>query len=105
MSNGEIGPVPTQPNLDSPSNPKFKMPTEFEMRRRNEKFARDAREGKKPTHLSRQEKLAKRSPIGSWALGAVLFVSSSNSVVRAGEIDIPIVQHRFNAFQEELAIV
>ncbi|KIK71703.1 hypothetical protein GYMLUDRAFT_33856 [Collybiopsis luxurians FD-317 M1] len=50
------------------------MPTEFEMRRRNEKFAKDAREGKKPTHLSRQEKLAKRSPISSWALGVIIFV-------------------------------
>ncbi|KAJ4470936.1 hypothetical protein J3R30DRAFT_3710892 [Lentinula aciculospora] len=49
-------------------------PSEYEMRKRNEKFAKDAKEGKKPTHMSRQEKLAKRSPIGSWALGVVLFV-------------------------------
>ncbi|KAF8899257.1 hypothetical protein BD779DRAFT_1487781 [Infundibulicybe gibba] len=44
------------------------------MRQRNAKFAKDARDGKKPTHLSRQEKLAKRSPISIWALGAVIFV-------------------------------
>ncbi|KAJ3877385.1 hypothetical protein F5051DRAFT_8286 [Lentinula edodes] len=50
------------------------MPSEYEMRKRSEKFVQDAREGKKPTHMSRQEKLAKRSPIGSWALGVVLFV-------------------------------
>ncbi|KAJ3739804.1 hypothetical protein DFH05DRAFT_1426901 [Lentinula detonsa] len=50
------------------------MPSEYEMRKRNEKFVQDAREGKKPTHMSRQEKLAKRSPVGSWALGIVVFV-------------------------------
>ncbi|KAJ3722230.1 hypothetical protein EV361DRAFT_908381 [Lentinula raphanica] len=50
------------------------MPSEFEMRKRNEKFVQDAREGKKPTHMSRQEKLAKRSPIGTWALGVIVFV-------------------------------
>lgn len=50
------------------------MPTEFEMRQRNAKFAKDAKEGKKPTHLSRQEKLAKKSPINIYALGAILFV-------------------------------
>ncbi|ESK96186.1 hypothetical protein Moror_7260 [Moniliophthora roreri MCA 2997] len=51
-----------------------KQPTEFEMRQRNAKFAKDAKAGKKPTHLSRQEKQAKQSPIGLWALGVVLFV-------------------------------
>ncbi|KAJ3723557.1 hypothetical protein DFJ43DRAFT_1003535 [Lentinula guzmanii] len=50
------------------------QPSEYEMRKRNEKFVQDAREGKKPTHMSRQEKLAKRSPVGSWALGIVVFV-------------------------------
>ncbi|KAF9270851.1 hypothetical protein L218DRAFT_61684 [Marasmius fiardii PR-910] len=50
------------------------MPTEFEMRQRNAKFAKDARSGKKPTHQSRSEKLAKQSPIGLWALGVILFV-------------------------------
>ncbi|KAF8079116.1 hypothetical protein FPV67DRAFT_1663769 [Lyophyllum atratum] len=44
------------------------------MRQRNAKFAKDAREGKKPTHPSRQEQLAKRSPINIWALGVVVFV-------------------------------
>jgi len=50
------------------------MPTAFEMRKKNEKFAKDSRDGKNPTHLSRQEKLAKRSPVNIWALGAVCFV-------------------------------
>lgn len=50
------------------------QPTEFEMRRRNEKFAKDVREGKKATHSSRADKLAQRSPISAWALGVVMFV-------------------------------
>ncbi|TFK42030.1 hypothetical protein BDQ12DRAFT_599061, partial [Crucibulum laeve] len=49
-------------------------PTEFEMRQRNAKFQKDARAGKNPTHPSRQEKLAKRSPVGLWALGLIVFV-------------------------------
>jgi len=44
------------------------------MKKKNEKFASDARAGKKPTKMSRQERLAKRSPISLWALGIVLFV-------------------------------
>jgi len=44
------------------------------MRKRNEKFAKDAREGKKPTHLSRQQRLEKSSPINLWALGLICFV-------------------------------
>ena len=50
------------------------QPTAFEMKKKNEKFASDARAGKKPTKLSRQERLSKRSPISLWALGIVLFV-------------------------------
>lgn len=50
------------------------QPTEFEMRQKNAKFANAARSGKKPTNPSRQEKLAKRSPINIWALGIVVFV-------------------------------
>ncbi|KAL4252515.1 Stress-associated endoplasmic reticulum protein [Abortiporus biennis] len=50
------------------------MPTEFELRKRNAQFAEKARAGKNPVNTSRQEKLAKRSPISLWALGAVLFV-------------------------------
>ncbi|KAJ7204413.1 hypothetical protein GGX14DRAFT_460319 [Mycena pura] len=50
------------------------MPTEFEMRQRNAKFASTAKTGKKPTHPSRAELLAKRSPINIWLLGLVLFV-------------------------------
>ena len=44
------------------------------MRQRNAKFAKDARDGKKPTHPSRQEQLSKRSPLNLWALGIVMFV-------------------------------
>ncbi|KAH8099729.1 hypothetical protein BXZ70DRAFT_940861 [Cristinia sonorae] len=50
------------------------MPTEFEMRQRNTQFANKARAGKNPVNQSRQERLAKRSPISLWALGAILFV-------------------------------
>ncbi|KAG6841559.1 hypothetical protein C0991_009594 [Blastosporella zonata] len=50
------------------------MPTEFEMRQRNAKFAKDAKAGKKPTHPSRQDQLAKRSPINIYALGVIAFV-------------------------------
>ncbi|KDQ63096.1 hypothetical protein JAAARDRAFT_29092 [Jaapia argillacea MUCL 33604] len=50
------------------------MPTEFEMRHKNQKFAAAARSGKKPTNPSRQEQLSKRSPIPVWALGMILFV-------------------------------
>ncbi|EDR15923.1 uncharacterized protein LACBIDRAFT_301400 [Laccaria bicolor S238N-H82] len=50
------------------------MPTEFEMRQRNAKFAKDVREGKKATHVSRQEKMLQKSPLSLWALGIVVFV-------------------------------
>lgn len=50
------------------------MPTAFEMRRKNEKFAEAARSGKKPTHESRRDRLAKRSPISTTALAAIVFV-------------------------------
>lgn len=50
------------------------MPTQFEMRQRNEKFAKDVRAGKKPTKPSRQDQLAKASPINIWALGVIVFV-------------------------------
>lgn len=50
------------------------QPTEFEMRQRNAKFAKDARSGKNPTNPSRKELLAKKSPINIYALGVVLFV-------------------------------
>ncbi|KAJ6469579.1 hypothetical protein C8R47DRAFT_989274, partial [Mycena vitilis] len=49
-------------------------PTEFEMRQRNAKFASTAKSGKKPTHPSRAEQLAKRSPLNIWVLGVVVFV-------------------------------
>lgn len=50
------------------------MPTQFELRQKNAQFADKARAGKNPVKPSRQERLAKRSPISLWALGAVLFV-------------------------------
>ncbi|KAJ7610894.1 hypothetical protein FB45DRAFT_941945 [Roridomyces roridus] len=50
------------------------MPTNFELRQQNQKFANAAKSGKKPTHPSRAEILAKRSPINMWALGAIVFV-------------------------------
>ncbi|KAF8978295.1 hypothetical protein BDQ17DRAFT_1272623 [Cyathus striatus] len=62
------------------------MPTEFEMRRRNEKFQNDARSGKKPTHLSRQEKLAKRSPVGLAALGVIVFVVCGGVLFELGRL-------------------
>ena len=52
------------------------------MKKKNEKFAADARAGKKPTKLSRQERLAKRSPINLWALGAVVFVVCGGGELR-----------------------
>jgi len=50
------------------------MPTVFEMRQRNAKFAKDAKAGKKPTHPSRLEQISKRSPVSLFALGVVAFV-------------------------------
>ncbi|KAI0323057.1 hypothetical protein OF83DRAFT_1047909, partial [Amylostereum chailletii] len=49
-------------------------PTSAEIRKRNSQFDSKARAGKNPVNPSRKEKLAKQSPIGLWALGAVLFV-------------------------------
>jgi len=50
------------------------MPTAFEMRQKNEKFAKDVRAGKQATHPSSRDKLAKRSPLNNIALGAIIFV-------------------------------
>lgn len=50
------------------------QPTQFEMRRKNEKFAKDIREGKKGTHVARAQKLAERSPVSALALGLIIFV-------------------------------
>jgi hypothetical protein len=50
------------------------MPTEFELRQKNQQFANKARAGKNPVNQSRKEKLDKRSPISTWALGVVAFV-------------------------------
>jgi hypothetical protein len=61
------------------------QPTAFEMRHKNEKFAKDARAGKNPTKPSRQEVLSKKSPISVYALGAIMFVvvggGAYNSVI------------------------
>ena len=45
-----------------------------EIKQKNASFANAARQGKNPTKPSRQDQLAKRSPIPPWALGAVIFV-------------------------------
>ena len=50
------------------------QPTEFELRQRNQQFANKARAGKNPVNPSRKEKLQKRSPISTWALGMIAFV-------------------------------
>jgi len=50
------------------------QPTQFEIRQRNEKFAKDVREGKTATHAARKDKLTQRNPVGLWALGLVVFV-------------------------------
>jgi len=50
------------------------MPTEFEIRQKNAKFANAVRAGKNPVNPSRKELLAKRSPINIWALGIIIFV-------------------------------
>ncbi|EJC98660.1 uncharacterized protein FOMMEDRAFT_95615 [Fomitiporia mediterranea MF3/22] len=50
------------------------QPTQHELRQKNQNFAKAARDGKKPTKPSRQERLAKQSPVPLWALGIVVFV-------------------------------
>ena len=50
------------------------QPTEFELRRKNAQFENKVRAGKTAVKPSRQERLAKRSPISLWALGIILFV-------------------------------
>ena len=50
------------------------QPTEFELRRKNAHFESKVRAGKTAVKPSRQERLAKRSPISLWALGIILFV-------------------------------
>ncbi|KAG2076737.1 hypothetical protein BDR04DRAFT_620915 [Suillus decipiens] len=50
------------------------MPTQFDLKRKNAQFANAVRSGKKAVKPSRQEIMAKRSPISLWALGVVLFV-------------------------------
>jgi len=50
------------------------MPTAFEMRQKNEKFAQKVREGKHAVKPSMRDKLANKSPIPLWALGLCVFV-------------------------------
>ncbi|KAF8588327.1 hypothetical protein K439DRAFT_1629778 [Ramaria rubella] len=50
------------------------MPTAFDIRQKNAAFNSNARAGKNPTKPSRAELATKRSPIGLWALGVILFV-------------------------------
>lgn len=50
------------------------MPTQHEIRQKNQSFAKAAREGRKATKPSRQERLAKQSPIPLWALSLIVFI-------------------------------
>ena len=67
------------------------------MRQRNNKFANDVRAGKKATHPSRQEKLAKRSPLSVWALGLVVFIVfgggtyTQTAKIKGNRTDIAVV--------------
>ena len=51
------------------------------MRQRNAQFLKDTKAGKKPTHPSRSEKMAKTSPINLYALGIVAFVIVGGGVL------------------------
>ncbi|KZV67625.1 hypothetical protein PENSPDRAFT_47072 [Peniophora sp. CONT] len=44
------------------------------IKQRNAQFNAKARAGKNPVNPSRQERAAKQSPLGKWALAAVIFV-------------------------------
>jgi len=50
------------------------MPTQFEMKQRNAKFANAVRAGKKATHESQAEKRLHKSPLNAVALGIIVFV-------------------------------
>ncbi|KZV99250.1 hypothetical protein EXIGLDRAFT_725878 [Exidia glandulosa HHB12029] len=50
------------------------MPTEFEMRRKNEAFAARARDGKPTQNKTRAERAQKRSPVGLGLLAILGFV-------------------------------
>jgi len=50
------------------------MPTEFQLRQKNQQFANKARAGKNPVNQSRKDQLEKRSPVPAWALGMIAFV-------------------------------
>jgi hypothetical protein len=81
------------------------------MRQKNAQFANKARAGKNPVKPSRQERLAKRSPISLWALGAILFVvvggsachhlpmcssyiaNDTYSLIRAAEAHLLVTSH------------
>ena len=49
-------------------------PTQHELRQKNQSFAKAAREGRKPTKPSRQERLEKQSPVPLWVLALIVFV-------------------------------
>lgn len=85
----------------------YVQPTEFELRQKNAQFANRVRSGKAAVKPSRQERLAKRSPISLWALGIILFVvvgggtlwrlisgcalsDMLNSVIRATKTHLPV---------------
>ncbi|CCA70147.1 hypothetical protein PIIN_04086 [Serendipita indica DSM 11827] len=58
------------------------MPTAFEIRRKNEKFAENVRSGKTAVQPSTREKLQKRSPIGYTALSIIIFVVIGGGVLQ-----------------------
>jgi len=58
------------------------MPTAFEMRQKNEKFANNVRAGKQAVHPSVRERLKKRSPIGYTALVIIAFVLMGGGILQ-----------------------
>ncbi|KAH7105078.1 hypothetical protein BKA62DRAFT_691606 [Auriculariales sp. MPI-PUGE-AT-0066] len=50
------------------------MPTAFEMKRKNEAFAKNAREGRSTTKPSRAELAARKAPVSGTVLGVLAFV-------------------------------
>ncbi|KAG8757804.1 hypothetical protein FRC14_001453 [Serendipita sp. 396] len=58
------------------------MPTAFEMRQKNEKFASNVRAGKTAVQPSAREKLKKKSPIGYTALSIIIFVVIGGGILQ-----------------------
>ncbi|KIM32388.1 hypothetical protein M408DRAFT_218133 [Serendipita vermifera MAFF 305830] len=58
------------------------MPTAFEMRQKNEKFANNVRAGKTAVQPSTRDRLQKKSPIGYTALAVLIFVLAGAGVLQ-----------------------